>query len=131
MDRDYDIGYKKPPTSTRFQKGESGNKAGRPKGAKGLGTLVEMMLNETRPISLNGRTRNASNLEVSLRQLINKAVQGDLKALQQLIQLIRDVESKKAQQESIPALTEADREFLRLVPDLYGLPEDDEDPSKK
>jgi hypothetical protein len=89
------------------------------------------MLNETRPISLNGRTRNASNLEVSLRQLINKAVQGDLKALQQLIQLIRDVESKKAQQESIPALTEADREFLRLVPDLYGLPEDDEDPSKK
>ena len=31
---DYEIGYRKPPTHTRFKPGQSGNPAGRPRGAK-------------------------------------------------------------------------------------------------
>lgn len=37
---DYAIGYGKPPVESRFQKGQSGNPAGRPPGTKKLVTLI-------------------------------------------------------------------------------------------
>ena len=38
MSEGYEVGYKKPPKHTRFQKGQSGNPNGRPKGSKNLAT---------------------------------------------------------------------------------------------
>lgn len=35
----YEIGYKKPPKHTRWQKGQSGNKKGRPKKKLGLSDI--------------------------------------------------------------------------------------------
>jgi len=40
-ERDYEVGYRKPPGHTRFTKGRSGNPRGRSPGAKNLKTLLE------------------------------------------------------------------------------------------
>ena len=40
------IGYKRPPKATQFQKGQSGNPRGRPRGSKNLSTLISEALDE-------------------------------------------------------------------------------------
>jgi len=43
---DYEIDRGKPPRHAGFQKGQSGNPEGRPKGSKNLGTLLSQALDE-------------------------------------------------------------------------------------
>ena len=45
-ERDYEVGYGKPPRHTRFTKGRSGNPRGRSPGAKNLKTLLSEALSE-------------------------------------------------------------------------------------
>src|SRR5258707_14185668 len=52
--RDYEVGYRKPPGHTRFKKGQSGNPKGRPAGAKNLSTLLSEALNEPVVVTENG-----------------------------------------------------------------------------
>jgi hypothetical protein len=40
-ERDYEVGYSKPPQHTRFVKGQSGNPRGRPSGAKSMKNPTE------------------------------------------------------------------------------------------
>jgi hypothetical protein len=44
--RDYAVGYGRPPPHSRFKKGQSGNPWGRPPGAKNLKTVLNEALNE-------------------------------------------------------------------------------------
>ena len=45
-ERDYEVGYGKPPRHTRFELGRSGNPQGRPGGSKNLLTLLNEALKE-------------------------------------------------------------------------------------
>src|SRR5829696_4062755 len=54
---DYEVGYKKPPVHTRFQKGKSGNPRGRPKGSANYLTLLRRVLAQKVTISDGGNTR--------------------------------------------------------------------------
>jgi hypothetical protein len=53
--RDYAVGYGKPPVETRFQKGQSGNPQGRPRGTKKLVTLLGDVLSPAIGIAETGR----------------------------------------------------------------------------
>src|SRR6266581_1429571 len=56
-ERDYEVGYGKPPRHSRFVKGQSGNPRGRPPGAKNLVTLLNKALNELVIVTEDGGRR--------------------------------------------------------------------------
>jgi hypothetical protein len=77
----YDVGYARPPEHSQFKKGQSGNPKGRPKGVLNLATLYNRALGEKVTITENGRRKTITKLEIALKQLINKAAQGDPRAM--------------------------------------------------
>lgn len=90
------VGYCNPPEATRFKPGRSGNLKGRPKGSQNMATVVERILREKVIINENGRRQIITKLEASIKQLVNKAAAGDLRALQQLAALARAGEERLA-----------------------------------
>lgn len=82
---DYDVGFGKPPKHSRFQKGQSGNPKGRPKGAKSVSTIVTALLNTPMKAKIDGVTTKVSALELAFNQQLKKAINGEAKALQFLM----------------------------------------------
>lgn len=106
----YDVGYKKPPTSTRFQKGKSGNPKGRPKGSLSLATLFNRALSEKVTIIENGRKRAVSKLEAALKGLVNRSAQGDGNAIRLLMSMSHLIGVEDTSQATV--LPETDREIM-------------------
>jgi hypothetical protein len=88
-DDEYDVGYGKPPLHTRFKPGRTGNPKGRPKRHRNFKTVLEQVLEETIAIREGDRERTLPRIEVLVRTVVNRALQGDAKAMQNLIVLIR------------------------------------------
>lgn len=80
-----EIGYGKPPRHTQFRKGQSGNRKGRPRGAKNITTILGEALSEPVVINEHGRRKRVTKMEVIVRQLANKAVGGDYRPIQLLL----------------------------------------------
>jgi len=86
---DYEIGYARPPKRTRFQSGQSGNPAGRRKRVRNLKTDVQRTLKVPLTVKANDRPRTISTQEGALMLLRQKALQGDTRALDRLLELAR------------------------------------------
>lgn len=110
--KNYPVGYAKPPRNTRFKKGQSGNPAGRPKGSPNVATVLEQTLSELVVVNENGRRKTISKLEAAVKQLVNKAAAGDARALQQLLGLVNETDSRSAIS-TTPILEEADRLLMQ------------------
>jgi hypothetical protein len=77
---DYDVGYGRPPTHTRFQKGQSGNPGGRPKGSL---TMKEALMREgAREVQYteDGKKTKATKTEITAKAMYQKAMTGDVAA---------------------------------------------------
>jgi len=77
---DYDVGYGKPPKHTQFQKGQSGNPKGRPKGTKNFKTDLMEELSEQVVITEGGKQSNISKQRAILKRTAQKALGGDMRA---------------------------------------------------
>jgi hypothetical protein len=94
-ERDYAIGYGKPPVHSRFRKGRSGNPGGRPRG-KCLATLLREALSETAMIEINGRPRRVSRGQATVALLIDRAAEADPRWMKLLLDLLQKLETRGA-----------------------------------
>jgi len=78
---DDDVGYGRPPSGRRFEKGFSGNLKGRPRKATSLGSDVEEALSEKVEIREKGRNRRVTKRKAAAKQLANASASGDLRAI--------------------------------------------------
>ena len=83
----YLVGYKRPPGSGQFKKGQSGNPKGRPRGAKSIREFFDQELSATVPIREGGRSRKISKREVIVKRQINKAMEGDPKSTELIMKV--------------------------------------------
>jgi len=79
-ERDYQVGYRKPPAHARFVKGQSGNPRGRAPGAKNIKTLLTKALNEPVVVTDNGGRRKVSKREAIVTQLVNRSAKADFQS---------------------------------------------------
>ena len=93
-------GYRHPPEKSRFKTEQSGNPHGRPKGALNMATILERTLREPVIIVENGKRITVTKLEAALKQVVNQAASGKLKAVQLLATLVRSAEVQAAESNS-------------------------------
>ena len=119
--RDYEVGYGKPPRHTRFRKGQSGNPRGRPKESKNLATLLKEALNEPVIVAKDGGRRKITMREAIIKQLVKRSATADLRATKILLDLVRDIEGHSEESQREPgsaetrAFTEVDKKVIEQL----------------
>jgi Family of unknown function (DUF5681) len=108
---DYSVGYGKPPTHSQFRPGQSGNPAGRRKGVRNLMTDVKRTLKVPISVKEGGRSRKISTQEGALLVLREKALKGDARALDRLIELAKHFNNEPSDT-AAPALSADDQAML-------------------
>ena len=111
------LGYKRPPKTTRFKQGRSGNPKGRPKGARSLKNDLTSLMEKRVRIREDGEQRYVSGQELMLLKLFEKAAKGDLKASTQIFGILMKFDTHDPPQTEPDIVTENDRaiiaDFLR------------------
>lgn len=87
--KDYTVGYKRPPVETQFKPGQSGNPAGRPRGSRNMKTAVRQVINTEVTVTVGGKRRQMTLLDALVYRLFNTAVTGDMKAVPHALALAR------------------------------------------
>ena len=102
-DRDYRVGYGKPPVHSRFPKGQSGNPRGRPRGSMNKGRAKALALKEAyRPVTIKegDRLLVMPAIQAVMRSQVALAAKGNGPAQRSVIQSVQAIESQLEFQES-------------------------------
>lgn len=111
----YEVGDAKPPVHTRFQAGQSGNPKGRTKGHKNFNTLLRQTLNQPIEVVKSGTKHKMPKYAVMITTLVNKALQGDMRAINVLLPYILKMEqAEKEIAQKVAALSQNDKEILAM-----------------
>lgn len=111
-DKGYAIGYGRPPVHSRFQPGQSGNPVGRRKGVRNLMTDVKRTLLKPVRLKEGGRTQQRTTQESALLVLREKALRGDARALDRLLDLAQRFNNDLAEAAAAQPLCAEDQGIL-------------------
>jgi hypothetical protein len=105
----YAVGYGRPPTSSQFQPGQSGNPQGRPKGARNASSMARDALERT----INVQGRKMTVRKAAYLRLAERAVAGDAKALEFLLSLESEERPSGSDHAPIEPVSAKDLELLQ------------------
>jgi len=88
MGDEQQVGYGNPPKGSRFKKGQSGNRRGRPKGSKNLKTDLTEELQAEIKVREGPRAIKISKQRAIVKTLIAKTLTGDARAVTTLTNLM-------------------------------------------
>jgi hypothetical protein len=102
----YRVGYKRPPRHSQFAKGETGNRKGRPKGAKGLKTIVRKILTEKVVVRSASGSQRMTKMEALVHKTTEQGFAGNMRAILSAMQLyeksVPDEPVTMAQSQAVP-----------------------------
>jgi Family of unknown function (DUF5681) len=88
-EKDYDVGYGKPPKEFQFKKGVCPNLKGRGKNSsEDRGAIVEQVLNSTAKIVDGGKRIRKSRIELSIKNYAYSASKGDVASAALLLKIL-------------------------------------------
>jgi hypothetical protein len=88
---DGEVGYKHPPVKSQFRKGQSGNPRGRRKGQRNLTPVLLEVLRQTVKVKRGGKAQLMSKSEALIHMLLNKAHNGERKAINAMLYLTEKI----------------------------------------
>jgi hypothetical protein len=94
----YAVGYARPPTSSQFQPGQTGNPKGRPKGSRNASSTARDALERTVTIKVKRTWRKMTVRRAAYLRLAEKAAAGEAKALDYLLTLESDEHARGSDQ---------------------------------
>jgi hypothetical protein len=122
------VGYGNPPQHTRFKKGQSGNPKGRPKGTKNFKTDLEEELKEQVKITEDGRDDLISKQRVIVKRLVQKAINGDMRAVEILTKLVAQHLNSDSEEVETKRLSPDDQDIInRYFSEVHKPGKDDDD----
>ncbi len=106
----------------KFTPGKSGNPRGRPKGARNLAAQYLAEINAPS----NNEPEAISKLQATIRAQVSKALEGDLRAIRDVIERAEKLEAARSAERG-PNFTDSDREAIaeiqrRLAPAMDAAP---------
>ena len=112
-EKDYEVGYKKPPKEHQFKPGKSGNPKGRSKLVKDFKTDLAEELQEKISINESGKSKVTTKQRAFIKKVIASALNGNACSIRILTQMIASY-AKDLEQTVPEELSAEDNEILQL-----------------
>lgn len=106
------VGYGKPPASSRFAKGKSGNPRGRPKGSRNLRSDLESELKELIQVREGSRSARVTKQRALIKRLMAGAIGGERPAANSLLTMIYRLIDHSASPEPTSELSHDDQAII-------------------
>ena len=109
---DYEVGYCRPPKHGQIKPGEVRNVRGKAKGTRSFKSDLREILNMPVPLSGPGKTRKVTTRKAALLKLREKALKGDSRSLDRLLEYAREHDLEEGLTAGSGSLFEEDAQIL-------------------